>query len=499
MTVRTDSARTGFRVIEGGREPGTPPTMSLQLPPPPEMGPAELAAEMAELYALSLVRDLPFSVMQDPHCRIWIDGTTHFTLHELLCELRSLTWFDEQALPVPGPVETVFSSRTVCGEADHRRGLRRNGDGQLTLRSLFRGVVGHNGEALRLSAFHHTDRDGEVELEPSEPPAPDAPMSRWLDWIERFSGAALALPGRGDEITPGLATPRELVARVQQSHPCRIYYNAVLRLLARGVKFDPGLQAAGEAAPVSAQNILSLMAETADRAFDAAMRAHGRTNRLSRPGVFAARLTALLQQEDPMAGEPSVLRGCAEELSGKAPNLLHWVDRMNRAFGRDAGRVPMLLVPPLKSSVPLHRADYAAQAVIAGALSTLLKALFDTRRHARLRMVGSDGSGVDIGTEADRLAADIALARSVAGGYFQAENYLDLRLGEALACHVLRERLEMLGQSAALGFTDFNGAPVSIAVNPSGQGQGHATFHRDGRHAPWPMEALRASTHLAVV
>lgn len=497
MTVRTDSARAGLRVIDGGREPGTPPTTSLQLPPPPEMGPAELAAEMAELYALSLVRDLPFSVMQDPHSRIWIDSTTQFTLHELLCELRSLSWFDEQALPVPGPVETVFRCQADSGEADHRRGLRRNGDGQLTLRTLFRGIVGHRGEALRLSAFHHTDRDGEIELEPSEPPESDAPMSRWLDWIERFSGAALALPGQGKEIMPGLATPRELVARVQRSHPCRIYFNAVLRLLARGVKFDPGLQNAGEA--VSAQNLLSLMAETADRAFSAAMQAHGRTNRLSRPGVFAARLTALMQQDDPAAGEASLLRSCAEELSGKAPALLNWVDRMNRAFGRDAVEAPVLLLLPLKTSVPLHRADYAAQAVIAGALTTLLKALFDTRRHARLRMVGAGGGGVDIGAEADRLAADIALARSVAGGYFQAENYLDLRLGEALACHVLRERLEMLGQSAALGFTDFDGSAVTIAVNPRGQSQGHATFHRDGRHAPWPMEALRTGPHLAVV
>jgi len=72
------------------------------------MGPAELAAELAELYALSLVRDLPFALMQDPHCTIWIDGTTRFTLHELLCELRSLSWFDDQALPVPGPIETVL-------------------------------------------------------------------------------------------------------------------------------------------------------------------------------------------------------------------------------------------------------------------------------------------------------------------------------------------------------------------------------------------------------
>ena len=217
MTVRTENAPYGLRVIEGGQPASAGPANCLQLPPPPRMGPAELAAELAELYVLALVRDLPFSAMRDPHCKIWIDGMTHFTLHELLCELRSLSWFDDQALPVPGPVETVFCSRTVCGEADHRRGLRRNGDGQLTLRTLFRGVVAHGGEETRLSAFHNTDRDGCGDPDPCDPPEAEAPMSQWLDWVERCSGAALALPGRGEEIGAGLATPRALVTRAARA------------------------------------------------------------------------------------------------------------------------------------------------------------------------------------------------------------------------------------------------------------------------------------------
>ncbi|APX25658.1 MAG: bromoperoxidase [Rhodobacteraceae bacterium] len=466
------------------------------LPPAPRMGPEELAAELAELYALSLVRDLPFPVMGDPHCEIWIEAGTRFTLHELLCELRSLSWFDAPALPLPAG---SFSATRGSAEAEHRRGLRRNHDGQLTLRTLFRGVVARSGGPQpRLSAFHDADAHAANDPEPCAAPPADAPMSQWLDWVQRCSGAALVPPGQEAAFRPGLATPRDLVARVRESHPCRIYYNATLRLLARGAPLDPGLRAAGAAETLSAQAILSLMAETAELGFSAAMRMQGRADRLSRPGVSAARLTALVSG-DAKGADDAAHRAAAEELSARAPQLLHWVDRLNRVQGRETRTGPVLLLPAMKEVASAHRADCAAQAVIAGALSTLLKALFDSRPHRRLRMVGAGCSGVDVAAEADRLAADIALARSVAGGWFQAENHRDLRLGEALACQVLRHRLERHGGALALGFTDFDGSEVSLSTHAANAGRVSASFRRDGRLAPWPMEALRGSGHLAVV
>ncbi len=498
MSIRLETHQNGLHVIDGGLRPDTPAGLHLQLPAAPRMGPAELAAELAELYAMALVRDLPFELMQDPHCEIWIDASTHFTLHELLCELRSLSWFNDQALPVPGPVETVLCSRTVCGDADQRRGLRLNGDGQLTLRSLFRGVVAHRGPQIRLSTLHATDRANCAETEPCAAPEADAPMSRWLEWIERCSGASLALPGQGASQGEALITPRALVGRLHASHPCRIYFNAALRLLGRRAPLDPGLEAIATPGVVSAQALLSMMAECAERSYSAAMRMQGRADRLSRPSVTAARITALLAREDQPVGGEGDLAACAEELAGKAPQLLHWVDRMNRAQGGVRRGRADLHLPSLRDDQPSHRADHVAKAVVAGALSTLLKAVFDSRRHARLRMVGSQGTGIDIGAEADRLAADVALARSVSGNYFQSENYRDLRLGEAIACHVLRRRFEAQGQSLSLGFSNFDGQMVDLAVHPRGA-TGHATLRIEGRLAPWPMEAGRSGSHLAVV
>ncbi|MBY6004845.1 bromoperoxidase [Salipiger bermudensis] len=498
MSNGNEHQPNGLRIIDGGLRPGAAANVQLQLPTAPRMGPAELAAELAELYAMALVRDLPFALMQDPHCEIWIDASTRFTLHELLCELRSLSWFNDQALPVPGPVETVLCSRAVCGDADHRRTLRLNGDGQLTLRSLFRGVVAHRGPTIRLSTLHATDHRSPSETEPCSAPEADAPMSRWLDYIERCSGASLAAPAPGDPQPEALITPRALAERLHGSHPCRIYFNAALRLLARQAPLDPGLEGIAPSARVSAQTLLSMMADCAERAFTAAMRMQGRADRLSRPGVTAARITALLASEDQPCGSDGDIAACAEELAGKTPQLLHWVDRMNRAQGRTARGRSDLHLPSLRADLPPHRADHVAKVVVAGALSTLLKAVFDSRRHARLRMVGSSGSGIDIGAEADRLAGDVALARSVTGSAYQAENFNDLRLGEAIACQVLRSRFEAQGQGLSMGFTNFDGRLVDLAVHAHG-GSGHATFRLDGRLAPWPMEASRNASHLAVV
>lgn len=501
MSIRITRERPELHVIEGGRRPGRPATSQLALPDAPVMTPQELAAEMAELYALSLIRDVPFTALNDPHHAVWIDGRTRFTLHELLCELRSLSWFDGDAPSARGAAApAVPGSLAAEGDADHRRGLRLNGDGQLTLRTLYRGAVARGGQGMRISAFHATDHAARHDPEPCERPSRDAPMSHWVSYVDRSAGAALALPGAGGAGCAPLGTPRALVERVRASHPCRIYYNAALMLLARGTAFDAGLGLEmGRDAPMTAQRLLALMAETAERAFGAAMSRQARAGRLSRPGVFSARFTAMAAREG--QGGDEALRSALDELTTSAPSLLHWIARQN-ARDRGAERfAESLLLPlmPCGGGEAFHRADCSAQVVIAGALSTVMKALFDTRRHARLRMVGDHGGGVDIGAEADRLAADVALARSVSGGWFQAENHQDLRIGEALALQALRGWTEETGRNLSCSFVDFDGREVSLSAHPRTLGAAHATLRIDGRLVPWPLEPRRAGAHLAVV
>ncbi|WP_417723458.1 bromoperoxidase [Salipiger sp.] len=502
MTIRTTTRERRFQVIDGGRVPGAPAPVPLSLPEPPVMSASELAAEMAELYALSLLRDVPFAAMADPHHVVRVDATTRFTLHELLCELRSLSWFDGGTFSARGPVVlAAHGSRAADGEADHRRELRLNGDGQLTLRTLFRGVVSGGASDLRFSAFHASDCLTGEAPESCPRPATDAPLSSWVRYVERSAGAGLGRPGADDVSVLSWRTPRGLAEDMRASHPCRTFYSAALMLLARGSAFDPGLNGpAGGPPGVNGQTVLSSMAETAERAFDAAMRRHSRAGRLSRPAVFAARFAAMAGLDDPAGGGNDTILAALDELTRHAPNLMTWVARRNAAAKPPACSGESLLLPVMPGDdVMPHRADCAAQGVIAGAMATLLKALFDTRRHARLRMVGVPGGGIDIGAEADRLAADIALSRSVSGGWFQAENHQDLRLGEALAIQTIRLHFEAARTNLSLGFTDFDGRAVTVSAHPGALGAGHASLRIDGRLAPWPLEQSRTAAHLAVV
>ena len=95
-------ATTTLKVIDGGGARIGPRHQAI-VPEAPHLCVSELAADMAEIFALSLLRKRGLADLDDPHCAVWIDSATHFTLHELLCDLRSLAWFDQtRSLPEIG-------------------------------------------------------------------------------------------------------------------------------------------------------------------------------------------------------------------------------------------------------------------------------------------------------------------------------------------------------------------------------------------------------------
>ncbi len=493
--IEMDRAR--FRVITGGRRRGGAVVPCLQLPPPPDMGPAELAAEIAELYTLALIRDVPFSALRDPHHAVWIDGSTRVTLHELLCEMRSLGWYDSRG--------GTLVAQEVSDTALQRRAQRLNVEGQLTLNGLFRGMVPGQAAKGPLSLFHWVDRSAPDQREVAgAAPDAEAPMSAWVEWVARQSGAVLAMPtAAADDLSP-LATPRQLVARLQDTHPCRVHYNAALMLLARGTAFDPGLGVGlwpeGEDDPVTAQRVLALMTEAAERAFEAVMRRQARSDRLSPPAVTAARLGGLLARSERRAEASDLLGKVAAELRTYAPNLLHWISRVNRQSPNGLRGAMRYLLPDMSpDEVPPQPSDCALQVVVAGALTTLFKALFDTRPAPRLRVATDPEPGIDIGAEADRLAADIALSRTLCGAQLPAEAHQNLRIGEALALQVLQGWMLKLGRGVSTELVDFDGSALRLESHPRHGGDMAVALRRDGRPVRFPMVAERASVHLAVI
>ena len=485
-----------LRVIEGGGAARTAAEY-IAVPAAPNMCAAELAADMAEIFALGLVQEVRPEALTDPHCAVRVDGATRFTMHELLCELRNLSWFDARTpLSPSGPAAS--RSPAGRGDADHRRRLRLNDDGQLTLSSLMRGGVALRGGGPVLSAFWDCDHQVATGLDPSEGwPDEAAPMSEWLGWCALQSRAGLRLPG----VHRPSAASRCLGDRAEALHdspPARPFHNAALVTLAQGTGMDEGLPDGGS---WTGQRLMSLMAEAEALARRISLHQAGRPNRMPRPAVTAARMTVWLGREErTQDAHGATYREAVQELAAAAPNLMHWVSRANRAR-RGPQRFETSLFLPLATPERQHLtpADIASHAIVAGALATLLKAVFDTSRRAQLHMVGTNGPDLAMEDQADRLAANVSVMRCVSGGYFPAENHQDLRLGQSIALHLLRQRLELDNRSASLSLRDFDGQNMQIQSHPRHFGKGHATLLCDGAPVVWPQEAGNPAAHLTEV
>lgn len=446
---------------------------------------------MAEIFALSLLRHQPLAALRDPHGTTDVDGRTRFALSELLCELRNLPWWD-------GAAQTEAEASGPWQSHPHQRWAQRcNVDGQLTLRTLFSAGLSLRGETAAVSALWDTDHVAATPDPTTARPSDAAPMSEWATWCARASGAGLRWPDAPP--SEPVTTLDDMTARLYPMAPARPFHNAALAALSRGAALDAGLQVPGS--PWDGARVMALMAQAEALARRVALCQAMQSDRLPRPVVTAARMTVWLAHEERAPQTDAALyRAAAEELAQLAPNLLAWVSRSNRAH-RGAGRFDTTLFLPLSSDTDHVRLpeDLAVHGVVAGALATVLKAVFDTSRRTQFQTVGAAAPSMALGEEVDRLVANICLARCVSGAYHPAENDSDIRLGQAVALHALRDVLERENRSAGLSFTDFDGRLVDVRSHPRHLGRGTAEIRLDHSPVAWPQDAASPAAHLTAV
>jgi len=120
----------------------------------------------------------------------------------------------------------------------------------------------------------------------------------------------------------------------------------------------------------------------------------------------------------------------------------------------------------------MHPSYPSGHAAIAGACTTVLKAWFDEAfpidrpvlpRPDGLSLEPYLGSPLTVGGELDKLASNIAYGRNAAGIHWRRDAEAGLRLGEAVAVHMVREMSECLPEGPlTLTFTDFDGRQVAL-------------------------------------
>jgi len=369
-----------------------PDATTLFLAPPPPFASQEMAAEMAELYWLALMRDVAFR---------------EYAGHPL----------------------------STAAIAD----LRAIGFGELTPATLFRGETAGDRRGPFVSQFLLRDIPYGLKTVDQRFRAPTRGQSFLTNfdaWIACQRGARSQSRLRFDGEPRYVASYRELVEFVHQDFSFQAFMDAALVILSLGgdavlSPTNPYRGSRSEFGDITfgSKNLLSLLAQASLLAQKTSYYYKWQVHRRARPETVGGRIEVQLTGRKSYDLHPGIL-AC----DGLA--------RTKSVFGS------WLLPQAYPEGCPTHPSYPAAHAVNAGACATVLKAFLDedliiadpveaTADGARLEPWR--GEVLTLGGEIDKLAANIALARDAAGVHFRSDSIRGLRVGEAAAIGLLAD------------------------------------------------------------
>ncbi|MGB3292326.1 MAG: vanadium-dependent haloperoxidase [Phormidesmis sp.] len=456
-----------------------PDPQSVTMPPAPTLDSDEYVAEVAEVYEMALLRDIPFAEFEN-----------NADVAAAIDRLNNLAWFQNTPLPL-----------SAAAEARRR--------GPLTPQNAFRGNAFGDTEGPYLSQFLSrgtpelgSDKDGVLDglvaygsmvfahKVRKATPHRDY-MTSWEWWLDVQNGADLRgkeTYENGEQKYRFITTPRDLATYVHYDALYQAYLNACLTMLAIGVPFDPGIpfQAPDSLdhqqgfAHFGGPHILSLVTEVATRALKAVRYQKFNVHRRARPEAIAGYIH---QWRDTQSSSLAAV----SNLSDKISDTLHKVSAHNKAqnekylaelgvcheshheFDRDN---VYLLPMAFPEGSPMHPSYGAGHATVAGACVTILKAFFDhgyvlpqpyTISQNGSQLESTDqGRSLTVEGELNKLAANISIGRDWAGVHFFTDYYESARLGEKIALGILAEQKLTYGENFSMTVPLFDGGCARI-------------------------------------
>ena len=499
-----------------------PDAQAVTMPPHPELGSDELDAEMAEVYAQALLRDLPFNaltvgVMGIGSGKDKTDISTNSALNDLDAKksdvtsakdvtdcLNQLAWFQPNEQLDLNPQEMARRRNFVQTPANAFRGITR-GDaiGPYISQFLLAGNSGINGFDAINSPSDGLITYGSITIDQrvrAATPGLDY-MTTWEEWLDVQNGADVRFLECYQE-NPGkrfIHTPRDLATYVHYDALYEAYLNACLIMLSMGIPFDPGIpfQASDNCdhqqgfAHFGGPHILSLVTEVATRALKAVRFQKFNVHRRCRPEVLAARIEKV---------------GLLQDM---APELANLSDNLDNAgiLSKVAGLAGNHLLPmAFCEGSPMHPAYGAGHATVAGACVTILKAFFDHKHPLNIVPVGEaqqevhdlintvapgvmakssnlayisvqNGKKLDIVPvldqdcklteltvegELNKLASNISIGRDWAGVHYFTDYYESILMGEEIAIGILEEQKLTFGENFSMTLAKFDGTSIRI-------------------------------------
>lgn len=417
-----------------------PDAGSVGMAPAPRVGSSELSAEMAEVYGLALLRDVPFTTIceggGDRLCASDKEpGPAQLTAKQIVHLLNQMPFYSGK-YPVSSTHGFVDTSGLNHFERNRRFARTLSDKGQLTPATAFRGSTrgAHAGPYIsQFMLIGGTSLAGGVDGKPSFPGRNAAfdlqdgfipygsqsvdqrtlhhkncldYMTTWTSWLDVQNGANLKGADQFEKSRRFITTPRDLATYVHFDALYQAYLNACLILLGSGTPHSKGFPEPSPSgkrdafATFGGPHILSLVTEVATRCLKAVRRQKFNYHRRARPEVMGGRLTLSAAGH----GEKLVGKACAAEANNARvafEDMLHEMPKdlleaiakhnaeQNTQDMRDMRRVqcpddhkkhysPNLLLPmAFPEGSPMHPAYGAGHATVAGGCVTMLKAFFE--------------------------------------------------------------------------------------------------------------------------
>ncbi len=373
-------------------------------------------------------------------------------------------------------------------------------------------------------------------------------MTHWNEWLDVQNGANVGeVQGYVDHNSADplphrfITTPRDLATYVHFDALYEAYLNACIWLLNTGAPFDPNFRhllsntrhTTGFAL-YGGPHILSLMTEVATRGLKAVrfqkFNSHLRLRPEALAGLIAAKdhgVTTLPAEADKSVGLliNELGSGLLDRIKdhNATQNSRHSTYLPTRddttTVIADKWNLPLLPMAFPEGS-PMHPTYGAGHATVAGACVTILKAFFDedaclVLRGDNVKAVSADeidranddqvayvpdskgetllnhGSAfkdyLRVGDELNKLAANISIARNMAGVHYYSDYIDSLRMGEEIALGVLQEQSIMYPKDPFhVSLTSFDGRRVII-----GDGEIQC-LEAENQHPPHPHNAAAA-------
>jgi hypothetical protein len=478
-----------------------PDPRELNMPPAPGILSESCASEMTELYWMALLRDHALA-----------DFATDPLVGTAVTELA--TRFGQ-----------ALANDRVDGALTLVRDLPRAANGSLDIRreTLFRcGLKDEDYGPLVSQFFLHDIPYGVQTISTSQRPYAEGRdyLTAYDDWIraqntgyDKFGRAYANCNYFHDDPTNyyavqtrKIATLRDLARFVNRDALHQAYFNAALFLDSINAPLDPGNPYRGarysrEAgfATLGGPDMLTLVSEVATRALKVVWRQKWLVNRRARPEAYGGLVQMQFIGHD---------EGKGKGLEQRAYGLPTWVSQTQAAqkiktrngIVNPGGDQTYFLPMAFSAGSPTHPAYGAGHATVAGACVTVLKAWYDEDASLGTVLVsaqnaanqkepgsvlgllqpglrtgpdtyaaptaytGADAAKITVGGELNKVAANVAMGRSMGGVHWRTDNTRSLRLGEAIAIEILRKRtLEYAERPVTFTFRAFDRHTVQIS------------------------------------